>query len=91
MTSCGTSIKNKYDRTECFRYACAIFRQIWGFNSETSDSLYDKWRVQVTNWARFSSFAKKNKYRTTSEYNFVIEQSLPVEPVQDLGFLEPGM
>ena len=34
---------------------------------------------------------RKKKYRTTSEYNFVIEQSLPVEPVQDLGFLEPGM
>ena len=39
----------------------------------------------------FQVSQKVNKYRTTSEYNFVIEQSLPVEPVQDLGFLEPGM
>ena len=39
----------------------------------------------------FQVSQKVNKYRTTSEYTFVIEQSLPVEPVQDLGFLEPGM
>ena len=34
---------------------------------------------------------QKNKYRTTSEIKFVIEQSHPVKPVQDLGFLQPGM
>ena len=35
--------------------------------------------------------SQKNKYRTTSEIKFVIEQSHPVKPVQDLGFLQPGM
>ena len=33
----------------------------------------------------------KNNYRKTSENKFVIEQSHPVKPVQDLGFLQPGM
>ena len=34
-------------KEKCFCYACAIFRQFWGFYQETSDSLYDKWRVQT--------------------------------------------
>ena len=39
----------------------------------------------------FQVSQKINKDRTTSEINFVIEQSHHVRPVQDLGFLEAGM
>ena len=46
---------------------------------------------KLKNWARLSSFVEKNNYRTTSEINFVIEQSHPVKLVQDIGFLEAGM